>query len=54
MYLAFSEDGKTRHIFVSKERDAEVRSWVEQYKQARELLEEISKVYLDKIQKREE
>lgn len=53
LYIAFSQEGKTRQIYVSKDREQEVTQWVQQYQQAQELLEELSKVYLEKIQNRE-
>ncbi len=53
LYIAFSQEGKTRQIYVSKDREQEVTRWVQQYQQAQELLEELSAVYLAKIWNRE-
>lgn len=49
MYIAFSEGGKTHHIYVPKHRQEEVMGWVRDYQQTQELLEELSKVYLEKL-----
>jgi hypothetical protein len=49
LYVAFSQDGKTQHIYVSKHREKEVTQWVEHYQQVQDLLEDLSQVYLGKI-----
>lgn len=49
LYVAFSQEGKTKHIYVPKHKEEEVSQWVQQYQQVQELLEELSQVYLGKI-----
>ncbi len=53
LYLSASQDGKPRQLFVPKSMEEEVRSWVENFRQIRELQEEVSRLYWDKLKKRE-
>lgn len=53
LYLVVSQDGKLRHIFVPRSMEAEVRLWVEHYQKAQDLLEDISEIYRQKLEKRE-
>ena len=53
LYLVVSEEGKYRQIFVPKAFEELVRQWVEDYADVRALLEEISKLYHEKLRKRE-
>jgi len=52
LYLAISQAGRTRQLFVPKEYHAAVRQWVADYHQAQELMEEISRLYWEKVQQR--
>ena len=52
LYLVFSEKGKYRQVFVPKDIEEEVRTWVDNHHQARDLLEEISRLHQEKIVKR--
>lgn len=54
LYLMSSKDGKQRQMFVPNAREAQVRKWIEQYRQVESLLEEISDLHWKKIQDREE
>lgn len=54
LYLVVSQDGKQRQFCVPRSREAEVRQWVEQYQQIQGCLEELSEMYWDKLQSREE
>lgn len=54
LYLIASKDGKLRQLFVPQSYEAKVRKWLEQFKDAENLLEQISDLYWEKIQKREE
>lgn len=49
LYVAFSHEGKTQHIYVPKHRQREVTQWIRQYQEVQELLEDLSQVYLSKI-----
>jgi hypothetical protein len=52
LFLVISENGRTRQLFVPKDWEARVRLWVEDYHRARELLEEVSRIYWDKVRQR--
>lgn len=54
LYLVHSEDGKVEQLYVPKKWEEKVRRWVKQYKEIRELLEDISDTYLQRLRKREE
>jgi hypothetical protein len=53
LYLVASKDGKLRQLFVPSSHEARVRKWLEQYKEAEDLLEEISDLHWTKIKSRE-
>lgn len=53
LYLMASKDGKMRQLFVPKTYEVRVRKWLEQYKKAEDLLEQISDLHWEKIRKRE-
>jgi hypothetical protein len=48
-----SENARQRQIFVPKFLEAEVRLWVAQYQKMRKLAEDLSRIYLTKLEKRE-
>jgi hypothetical protein len=54
LYLVFSEGGKLQQIFVPKHWEPVVRQWVADYHHARRLLEEISRLYVEKVRQRED
>ena len=54
LYLVISENGRTRQLFVPKDWESRVRRWVEDYHRARELMEEISRIYWDKVRNRQD
>jgi hypothetical protein len=54
LYIVVSVNGKYKQTCVPRSREAEVRSWVAQYQSSQELIEEISKVYWNKLQNLEE
>ena len=54
LFLVISENGRTRQLFVPKDWESRVRLWVEDYHRARELLEEISRIYWDKVRSRQD
>ena len=53
LFLVISENGRTRQLYVPKDWVSRVRLWVEDYHRARELMEEISRIYWDKVRKRQ-
>ncbi len=54
LYLVASYEGRVRQLFIPKDWEPQVRRWVEQYQEARKLLEEVSLLYWEKVQKRQE
>jgi hypothetical protein len=52
LYLVVNEGGRTRQLYVPKDWEALVRRWVQGYHQAKELLEEISRIHWDKVRNR--
>jgi hypothetical protein len=52
LYLVVTEKGRTRQLYVPRDFEPLVRRWVEDYHQARELMEEISRIYWDKVRER--
>lgn len=54
LFLVISENGRTRQLFVPKDWESRVRRWVEDYHHARELLEEVSRIYWDKVRQRQD
>jgi hypothetical protein len=53
LYLVVSEHARQRQIFIPKFLEAEVRLWVTQYQKMRKLGEDLSRIYLNKLEKRE-
>jgi hypothetical protein len=54
LYLALSEGGRTRQLYVPRAFEARVRQWVENHRRARRLMEEISRRYWKKVRDRQE
>ena len=54
LYLVASEGGKLRQLYIPKEWEQIVQQWVEQYHKARNLMEEISRMYWNKVRDRQE
>jgi len=52
LFLVISQNGRTRQLFVPKDWESRVRLWVEDYHRARELMEEVSRIYWDKVRHR--
>ena len=48
-----SEDGKPHQLFVPHSLEPQARQWVASYQRIRELLEELSRLYWDKLARRE-
>lgn len=53
LYVVASEDGKPHQLFVPHSLEPQVRQWVASYQRIRELLEELSRLYWDKLSRRE-
>lgn len=54
LYLVVRREGELRQLCIPKEFEAQVRQWVGNYQEVKELLEQISELYWDKIRKRQE
>jgi hypothetical protein len=54
LYLVFSEGGKLRQRFIPKDWEARVRQWVRDYHEGRRLLEEITRLYYEKVRQRQD
>lgn len=54
LYLVFSEGGKLRQLFVPRTWEARVRQWVADYHDARRLLEDVSRLYFEKVRQRQD
>lgn len=52
LFLVISQNGRPRQLFVPKDWESRVRLWVEDYHRARELMEEVSRIYWDKVRHR--
>lgn len=53
LYVVISEKGRTRQLFVPKEWEPVVRRWVGNHCRARQLMEEISRLYWDQVRNRQ-
>jgi hypothetical protein len=53
LYLSLSSGGKHRMVYIPADWEAEVRDWVDRYKQVRAVLEKLSAACLNRLQKRE-
>ena len=54
LYLVITDKGQTRQLYVPKDFEPLVRRWVKDYHQARDLLEQISRIYWDKVRNRQD
>ena len=53
LYLGLSLNGKHRMLYIPGEWEGRVREWVTRYSEVRQLLEQISLGFLERIEKRE-
>ena len=53
LYLVFSKGGRYRQLYVPKAWASAVRQWVQNYHQWRDLTEQVSQIYVEKVQKRQ-
>lgn len=54
MYITNKEQGKTVSLYIPRKLEAEVSTWVKNYRKAKELIREISNVQKEIIRLREE
>lgn len=53
LYVVASQDGKPHQLFVPHGLEPQARQWVSSYQRVRELLDELSWLYWDKLSDRE-
>lgn len=53
VYITSRKGGKTRQLFIPKEKEEEVRRWVGNYHRVCELLDELSELFWEKVITRE-
>jgi hypothetical protein len=54
LYLVVTEAGKGRQMYVPRRWESAVRQWIEQYAQARRLMDELSSLHWQKIRQRQD
>ncbi len=52
LYVVVREEGRLRQLFIPKDWEPQVREWVANHQRARQLMEEISRIYHDKVRQR--
>jgi len=53
LYLVVSEGGRGRQLYVPRAWEATVRQWIGNYGQARQVLEDLSRLHWDKVRQRQ-
>jgi hypothetical protein len=53
LYLVVTEGGKPRQLYVPEDWEQTVRQWVKDYQEARELMEELSRLHWLKVRERQ-
>ena len=54
LYLVVTEAGKSRQMYVPRAWETAVREWIEQYAQARRLMDELSSLHWEKVRRRQD
>jgi hypothetical protein len=54
LYLVITQGGRTRQLYVPQAWQERVRQWVQEYRQVRRLLEEVSQICWEKVHNRED
>jgi hypothetical protein len=52
LVLTRSVNGKVEQLYIPKDQEADVRLWIQRYRDIRDLLEKISGVYWDRLKKK--
>lgn len=53
LYLAVSLEGKLQQLFIPQVYETKVRQWIDEYRHAERLLEEIAAIHWDRLKNRE-
>jgi hypothetical protein len=54
LYLVVTEGGKSRQMYVPRSWEAAVRQWIDQYAQARRIMDDLSRLHWDKVRQRQD
>ena len=54
LFLSSSREGKTRQVFIPAELETQIRQWVDNYHQVRDLLEAVSESALERLNDRKQ
>jgi len=54
LYLVVTEGGKSRQMYVPRAWEPLVRQWIEQYGQARQLMDDLSRLHWEKVRQRKD
>jgi hypothetical protein len=54
LFLSSSREGKTRQVFIPAELETQIRQWVDNYHQVRDLLEAVSESALERLNGRKQ
>jgi len=54
LYLVVTEQSKARQLYVPKQWAQTVQEWIDDYRRARELMDEISRIGWDKVRNRQD
>ena len=54
LYLVVTEGGRSRQLYVPQEWEQTVQHWIEQYRTARELMDDLSRIHWDKVRHRQD
>ena len=49
LYLSYSRQGQVQQVFIPKDIEEQVREWVRNYRSVRELLEQLSELYRQRL-----
>ena len=53
LFLTRSKEGKIEQLYIPKEKEELVRSWVKNYRDIQELLEKISSLYWERLKRKD-
>jgi len=53
LFLTRSKDGKVEQLYIPKDKEELVRGWVKNYRDVQALLEQLSSLYWDQLQKKD-
>lgn len=54
LYLIVTEQGAPRQMYVPKEWEQTVRQWIDNYREARKLMDDVSRIHWDKVRNRQD